>query len=148
MQNPETIQVDMQNPETKLASIPDEPDDELRLNLALYLATQLREINCIVHRKHAHYNKLKQVAEELVKKIIEFEARVLKHWQEVEQIVHEQKPKSFSAKALIFWADVDKFWTDPYALSESQYWGKLKLNLMVDEKILLLLLLLLLVHYI
>ena len=59
MQNPETIQVDMQNPETKLASIPDEPDDELRLNLALYLATQLREINCIVHRKHAHYNKLK-----------------------------------------------------------------------------------------
>ena len=74
----ETIQVDMQNPETKLASIPDEPDDELRLNLALYLATQLREINCIVHRKHAHYNKLKQVAEELVKKKVEFEARVLK----------------------------------------------------------------------
>ena len=63
------------------------------------------------------------------------------------RIVHEQKPKSFSAKALNFWADVDKFWTDPYALSESQYWRKLKLNLMVDEKILLLLLLLL-VHYI
>ena len=94
MQNPETIQVDMQNPETKLASIPDEPDDELRLNLALYLATQLREINCIVHRKHAHYNKLKQVAEELVKKKIEFEARVLKHWQEVESKLYMSKSRN------------------------------------------------------